>query len=192
MMLKPEDVPGVQGYFRAAFGPEVIQAALPRGTVPIMVRGEYSRTVHKVGPAKPPAIFRALYVYIGMAVEGKGRFGKRILPVRVIDGNANWTLGDPWRPSGQDIRRGDTLAIDLGDGSFTKDVRKGCYGSPIEVDGAWYSVSLGETGKELTVAPLDVDLGKILVKHPEWSCMLIGKRNVFHLSGGVEPLVVPV
>jgi hypothetical protein len=184
--LKPKDVPVPD--FEATFGPKVIQAAMPGGTIPITVRGYYRKSI----VPGPPRVFHKLSLYIGMAVEVKRRFGKRILPVRIIDGNANLTFGDPWRSSDRGIRKGDTVAVDLGDGSFTKNVRKSCFGSPIEVDGALYIVTMGKTGKTITVAPANVKPGKIHIKHAKWSCMLVGKKYILRLSGGVEPVVVPV
>jgi len=190
--LKPRQGQVPQGYYVATFGPETIRAALPGGTVPIMVEGQYYKIIQNAGPGGSGQPYRQMSLYIGMAVEGKGTFGKRVLPVRIIDGDGNLKAGDAWRTVGRSARPGDTLAIDFGDGSFTKDVRKACYGSPIEVDGAWYSVALGDKGKTLTVAPVDVELGKIHIKQPKWSCMLVGKTHIVRLSGGAEPVTVPV
>jgi len=176
--IKP---PPGRGY-QTAFGPQTVQAALPGGTIPVTVHGQYIKSDD----------FRYMTLHIGTAVQGKGRFGKRVLPVRIIDGNGNLKAGDTWRTSGRSTRRGDTLAIDLGDGSFTKDVRKACYGSPIEVDGAWYSVGMAADGKTLTVNPIDVKLGKIHIKQPKWSCMLVGQKHLLYLAGGDEPVAVPV
>lgn len=190
MALKPMAGRGPQGYYQATFGPETIQAPLPGGRVPVMVRGQYYKFVQ--GGGATAEAHRQMSLYMGTAVEGKGRFGKRVLPVRIIDGNANLKTGDAWRTVGRSPRVGDTLAIDFGDGSFTEDVRKGCYGSPIEVDGVWYSVGLSPDGKKLAVAPIDVKLGKIQIKQPKWSCMLVGKTHLLRLSGGAEPVTVPV
>jgi len=188
--LKPMKGQGPTGYFHATFGPATIQAALPGGTVPVMVRGHYYKMMQNNGLTQTP--YRQMTLNVGMAVEGKGKFGKRVLPVRIIDGNGNMKAGDAWRVVSRSARTGDTLAIDTGDGSFTKSVSKSCFGSPIEVDGAWYSVALGDKGKTLTVAPVDVELGKIHIKQPKWSCMLIGDTHLLRLTGGTEPVSVPV
>jgi hypothetical protein len=181
---------GPMNYYQARFGPKTIQAALSGRTIPITVRGlYYQRTSDIIDTVDP---YRQMEIVIGMAVEGKGRFGKRVLPVRIIDSNANLKAGDSWRSVGRSARTGDTLAIDTGDGSFTKGVRKGWYGSPIEIDGAWYSVSLDDAGKKLTVAQVDLKLGKIHIKQPKWSCTLVGKKHLLRLTGGPEPVAAPV
>ena len=172
---------------RTTFGPQTVQAALLGGTIPVVVRGRYLTGKFR------GRFYRNLMLKIGTGIEGKGRFGKRVLPVRIIDGNENLKLGDAWRieRQGAVAVKGDTLAIDLGDGSFTKDVIKGCYGSPIKVNGAWYSVSLAANGKTLTVEPADVKMGKLHIKHLKWACRLVGEKHTLHVSGGSEPVAVP-
>ncbi len=167
---------------QTAFGPATIQAAFPGGPMPVTVSGRYIKS----------DTFRYMVLSIGTGVQGKGRFGRRELPVRIIDGNGNLKAGDSWRTSGRSTRTGDTVAVDVGDGSFTKDVRKGCYGSPIEVDGAWYTVGMAADGKTLTVSPTDVKLGKVHIRQPKWSCMLVGEKHLLHLAGGDAPVAVPV
>lgn len=169
-------------YFLATFGPQEIRAALPGGKVTVTVKGEYL----KMGN------YRQLSLSVGTALQGQCRFGRRALPVRIIDGDGNLELGDVWRASGRSVRPGDTLAIDPGDGSFTKNVRKVCYGSPVEIDGAWYDVKLAEDGKKITAERLKLDLGKIRIEHPKWSCFLVGRKYLLRLSGGPKPVTVPV
>ena len=171
---------------QAKFGPETIQADLPGGKVPVIVRGEYFKADQ----------YRHLLLSVGTALQGRCRFGRRVVAVRIIDGDGDLRLGGTWRALGPrlfggQVTPGDTLAIDTGDGSFTKGVRKFCYGSPVEIDGAWYDVKLAEDGKKITAEPLKVDLGKIQIDHPKWSCLLVGRKYLLRLSGGPAPVTVP-
>ena len=79
---------------------------------------------------------------------------------------------------------GDTVAIDTGDGSFTKTVRKGFYGQPVIVDGKAYNVTLSADGARLLVESSPVLVGKIRSPQAKWSVNLVGKRYVALASGG--------
>ena len=177
--LKAESTGGQ--YFMATFGPQAIRAVLGGDAVPVIISGEYM----KMGN------YRSLHMSVGTALQGKANFRQRAASVRIIDGDGDLKLGSAWRASSGRVRPGDTLIIDTGDGSFTKSVVKTCYGSPVEIDGAWYDVRLAKNAKTITATPLKLDLGKVRIDHPKWSCMLVGKKYLLWLSGGPKPVTVP-
>jgi len=172
-------------YYTANFGPIEVKATINGKATPVTVKGHYIKSGN----------FRRLQIFLGTAVEGKCRFGGKELSVRIIDGNNNLRVGDAWkrRSFGRNITftPGDTIAVDLGDGTFSKSVRNACYGSPIEVDGKWYMVRASADGKQVAATPVPMAGGKIHIAHPKWSAMLIGDKYVLPLEGGPKPQALP-
>jgi hypothetical protein len=183
--LKP--MPSSEGLFRATFGPVEVKAAVNGAQVPMMVSGQYINL--------NSGQYRQLQLTLGTAMQGKCRFGDRELAVRIVDGDNNLQPGNAWqkRAFGKNVAivPGDTVAVDLGDGTFAKDVRKACYGSPVEVGGKWYEVAISQDGKQVSAKQVELASGKVHIDHPKWSCMLIGDKLILPLEGGPEPVAVP-
>jgi hypothetical protein len=183
--LKPLTSPASAMYYHATFGPVEVKAAVKDKQVPMMVSGQYIKS----------EAYRQVQLTLGTALQGKCSFGDRDLAVRIIDGDGNFQLGNAWqrRAFGKNVAvvTGDTVAVDLGDGTFAKDVRKACYGSPVEVGGKWYEVAISQDGKQVTAKQVEIEAGKIHIDHPKWSCMLIGEKIVLPLEGGPEAIAVP-
>ena len=183
--LKP--MPSSEGLFRATFGPVEVKAAVNGMQVPMMVSGQYINL--------NSGQYRQLQLTLGTAMQGKCRFGDRELAVRIVDGDKNLQPGNAWqkRAFGKNVAvvTGDTVAVDLGDGKFAKDVRKACYGSPVEVGGKWYEVTVSQDGKQVSAKQVELASGKVHIDHPKWSCMLIGDKLILPLEGGPEPVAVP-
>jgi len=175
------------GTFQATFGPVEIKAAVNGAQMPMMVSGRYINL--------NSGQYRQLQLTLGTAMQGKCRFGDRELAVRIVDGDNNLQPGNAWqkRAFGKNVAivPGDTVAVDLGDGKFAKDVRKACYGSPVEVGGKWYEVAVSQDGKQVTAKQVELASGKIHIDHPKWSCMLIGDKLILPLDGSAEPVAVP-
>ena len=183
--LKP--MPSSEGLFRATFGPVEVKAAVNGMQVPMMVSGQYINL--------NSGQYRQLQLTLGTAMHGKCRFGDRELAVRIVDGDNNLQPGNAWqkRAFGKNVAvvTGDTVAVDLGDGKFAKDVRKACYGSPVEVGGKWYEVTVSQDGKQVSAKQVELASGKVHIDHPKWSCMLIGDKLILPLEGSAEPVAVP-
>ena len=175
------------GTFRATFGPVEVKAAIDGKQIPITVSGRYINL--------NSGQYRQLQLTLGTAMQGKCRFGDRELAVRIVDGDNNLQPGNAWqrRAFGNNVAvvSGDTVAVDLGDGTFAKDVRKACYGSPVEVGGKWYEVTVSQDGKQVSAKQVELASGKVHIDHPKWSCMLIGDKLILPLEGGPEPVAVP-
>jgi hypothetical protein len=171
--------------YLATFGPVEVKAAVNGKQVPMTVTGRYIKSGQ----------YRRVDLTLGTALQGKCSFGDRELAVRIVDGDNNLQPGDAWqkRTLGKNVAvvTGDTVAVDLGDGTFAKDVRKACYGSPVEVGGKWYEVAVSADGKQVTAKQVELEAGKIHIDHPKWSCMLIGEKFVLPVEGGPEPVAVP-
>lgn len=171
--------------YQGEFGPVEVQATIGLATVPVSVKGQYVKS----GPN------RYMMLTFGTAMQGKCSFDGKELPVRIIDGNNDLQPGDPWqrRTFGRSIAvvPGDTVAVDTGDGTFTKDVRRACYGSPVKVGGKWYDVTVSDDGEQIAAKPVTITAGKLHINHPKWSCLLIGEEFVMPLEGGTEPVPVP-
>jgi hypothetical protein len=176
-----------EGLFRATFGPVEVKAAVNGAQIPITVSGRYINL--------NSGQYRQLQLTLGTAMQGKCRFGDSELAVRIVDGDNNLQPGNAWqkRAFGKNVAvvTGDTVAVDLGDGTFAKDVRKACYGSPVEVGGKWYEVAVSPDGKQVSARPVEMEAGNIHIDHPKWSCMIIGEKFILPLEGGPEPVAVP-
>jgi len=175
----------VQGVYTGTFGPTVVKAAINGSTIPVTVSGQYMKS----------GSIRRMELTLGTALEGKCRFGDRELAVRIVDGDNNMKPGNPWqkRAFGKNVAivPGDTILVDLGDGSLTKDVRKACYGSPIEVGGKWYQIAASADGKQVAATAVQIAGGKLRVDHPAWSAMLMGDKFVLPLDGDTQLVSVP-
>lgn len=180
--LKPTTTgPKPTGYFDATVGQGEINATINGQTVPAQVAGQYIKSGN----------FRRLQIMLGTGVEGKVAFGGKEMTVRIVDGDRDLKAGKAWqkRKLGRNVAvvPGDTVAVDVGGGK----TRKACYGSPIEIGGAWYDVKLSADGKAIAASPVAVTGGKLSVKHPMWKTMLIGEKYVLPMEGGAEPVSVP-
>ncbi len=171
--------------YHATFGPVDVKAAIDGKLVPMTVTGRYIKS----------GTYRRVDLTLGTAMQGKCNFGDRELAVRIVNGDNNFQPGNAWqrRALGKNVAvvPGDTVAVDLGDGTFAKDVRKACCGSPIEVGGKWYEVALSQDGKQVSAKQVELEAGMLHIDHPKWSCMLIGDKFVLPLEGGPEPVAVP-
>jgi hypothetical protein len=156
-------------------------------TVPVWVSGHYQKRGAR----------RFIRLEISTALGGDCAFGKKVLPVRLIDCNSNLSVTDqagvnPVHDGGKFLSSGDTVAVDAsGSGRFVGGVAKAYYGQPILVDGVWYDVKLSADGKKVAATPSDAQTGQLKIAHEQWSATLAGKKHILNLSGGAEPVAVP-
>jgi hypothetical protein len=116
--------------------------------------------------------------------------------VRIVDANGNLRIDDvatPIKRGGKVVSmlRGDTLVVDTGDGSFTKDVQRVHLGLPVFVDGAWYDMQLSDDRSALSAKRISKTTGYVQVPHAQCGGLLIGKKHIISLSGGREKIPVP-
>ena len=173
-------------YYQATFGPAVISVQRGGRAVPVTVQGVYYRS---------SSSRRAQFTLVA-GVEGKCAFGEKTFAVRIIDGNGNIAFGDKTtaqRSGGRAVGyvMGDTLAIDTGDGTFTKSVQKCMFGQPVLVGGSWYQVTVTADASKVQGRPLELKAGKLRIAHDHWSCVMVGGNDVLHVSGGREPVSLP-
>ncbi|MBI5722789.1 MAG: hypothetical protein HZA50_02440 [Planctomycetes bacterium] len=138
----------------------------------------------------------SLQISFYFAVEGKCAFGAKSYPVRLIDATGRMEMGNAAGPKIETGRagppiEGDTVMVDVGDGSFTKSVFMGLYGMPLRVDGKWYDVRLSADKTELAAKQIDLPAGRIKIPHDKWACVLLGKKYLMRISGGREPAHLP-
>ena len=168
--------------YTGIFGPRTFLASLFGCSVPVTVAGSYTRSP------------RRLTLFITTALQGTCIFGTTLHAVRLIDGDNNLHPGDAFPPGGAITARGfpggDTLLVDVGDGTFTTTVCA-CYGSPIPVDGAWYQVSLTPDGSALVAVPCREATAFLTINRKHWHALLAGTKYLLDLSGGPEPFAVP-
>lgn len=164
------------------FGPALLRVRDADREIPLLVSGMYYRQEGS----------RYLQVQAVLAAQGQCRFGKQVLPVRVVEGCGNLRLGEPAVITRQvrGVPAGDRVYIGQTDGSF-KNPRGGLLGQLVRVDNAWYRVSVDQAGMKVTAEAVDVQGGKIRVAHPQWSATLVGKANCLSIQGGSEPIDVP-
>lgn len=173
-------------YYQATFGPAVIPVQRGGRAIPVTVQGVYYRT----------SSYRRAQFTLVAGVEGKCAFGEKTFAVRIVDGNGNIAFGDKAtaQRSGRRVVgyvMGDTLAVDTGDGTFTKSVRKCMFGQPVLVDGSWYQVTVSAGASKVRARPLELKTGKLRIAHDHWSCVLVRGNEAVHLSGGREPVSLP-
>ena len=177
------------------FGPSTVN--VPRGgsTVPVTISGQYYAGTQ-----------RSNYKYVRLnlmaAAEGSCRFGDKTFGVRVIDGTGNLEFGDAagvtqkdgrvMLPKGSRTLAADTLLIDTGSEQFKKAGLKAQCGELVSLNGTLYHVRFSAGGTKVSAEPSDVKLGKITVPGDSWSVTLVGTKHVLQLSGGAEPVEVPV
>lgn len=179
------------------FGPATMEVEYQGRKIPVSIYGEYQKSDY----------WRFLSLKVGTGLEGQCRFGSKVYPVRILDGNGNLSAGDAVKASdGKRIGRReagvvltnsdgqvtcDTLVVDTGDGKFDKSVVKSMYGQPVFLDGKWYDVRLSEDRKTVSAKLLDLPTGQLKIGHDDWRILLTGKDCVLSLAGNQEPVPVP-
>ncbi len=131
---------------------------------------------------------------IATALQGTCTFGAASHTVRVIDGTHSLQPGHAF-PSGtaapsKGFPGGDTLLVDVGDGTFNNTVRA-CYGNPVLVDGVWYQVALTPDGQGLAATPCPDATATITLNREHWHALLVGTKYLLDLTGGADQLNVP-
>jgi hypothetical protein len=167
------------------FGPKTVEARTASGVVPIRLEGRYYRS----------GTYRLFVLDLSSAAQATCRFGEKSYTVRIVDGNNDLRYGAPWRAPRSTRNRtfstGDTVIVEAGAGEGSKGVRTACYGSPVEVGGAWYDVRVSEDGKSISAEPVDLAAGRVRINQHKWACLLIGRKHAIRLTGGREPVAVP-
>ncbi len=168
----------------STFGPQQISVALNGRDVPVTVAGSY--TEEKGG--------RQLALSIATALQGSCTFGAKDHLVRLI-GENTLQPGQIFPAmlsgiSGKGSKGGDTLLVDVGDGTFTQSVRA-FYGYPVNVNNAWYTVALNADGSGFTAAPFTGKLGTIGMNRDQWDAVFIGSKYLLHLCGSAGQFSVP-
>lgn len=164
------------------FGPQTCTVALNGRTTPVTISGSYRQ--------------KQLTLYLSTALQGECAFGTKTHAVRLVDGDNNLQPGTvfllcsaPIDP--QHFTAGDTLVVDVGDGSFNKTVRA-FYGQPVLVEGNWYTVALAADQSAFTATPFAGATAAIEANRERWSGIFIGKKYLLQLTGMQGWLNVPV
>jgi hypothetical protein len=128
-----------------------------------------------------------------VVVQGKCRFGSKLLPIRFVDSGGNFRFDDrskiePKSPRPPAI---DLVLVDTGDGTFGGSVVRACYGQPVLVNGAWYDVRISADGTKATAQPTKVTAGLLAVPSKQWEISLVSDGRPTMVSGGAEPVPVP-
>jgi hypothetical protein len=168
----------------APFGPVEVKLTLGDKTVPVTVAG--SCYMSRTGPL-------TLQLYLATGLEGQCQFGDKALTVRILDANGDLKFGQAVKPAVKDgavrgLMPGDEVQVD--DGGDRPSC--GFYGQPIRVGGKWYTVELAADGLKVTAVPLKAATGKLKMDAEKWSMTLTSPDCVLVLSGGAEPVDVPV
>ena len=124
--------------------------------------------------------------------EGTCAFGKTTRKIRIVDGNGNLGLSDSVPPpfSGVGIRpKGDGVLVADAAGKFASSLPTSFVGQPVQVDGAWYVVSVD--GLKASAARIKGKSGKISVGGAQWTCMLASEKYFLTVTGGADPVAVP-
>ena len=174
--------PAQKNVTMGTIGPVVVVAKRDGRSIPVAVRGTYWKQARN----------RGLSLTVTSAVEGSCKFGAKTYPVRVIDGNGNLKFSDalkpPYRPS--TMMPFDRVVVGTDDGKFSSAAATSYVGQPIFVDGKLYSVDVSDM--KVQAAPMKIASGSVKVDAPRWNCTLIGKKYYLSLSGGKDPISVPV
>jgi len=173
--------PARSGTTMGAIGPVVIVAKRGGRSIPVAVRGHYWKQATR----------RGLSLMLSSVMKGTCKFGAKIYPVRVVDGNANLGFSDALKPpfSPRSRMPFDRIVVDTGDGKFSSSAITSYVGQPIFVDGKWYSIDIADM--KITAAAQKITGGSVKVNAPRWRCTLIGKNNYLTLNGGTGPIAVP-
>ncbi|NLF32905.1 MAG: hypothetical protein GX591_18710 [Planctomycetes bacterium] len=172
-------------------GPGTVTVERNGQTVPVGVTGNY----WKYGSR------RILQLHLISVRQGDCDFGGTTRRVRLVDGTGNLAVNDVARPGQQRsagrqarmavTRAGDTVVVDLGDGSFSGPTARGLVGHPIHVGGAWYTVEVSDDQAAVTAKPFAAATGQVRVDHGEWTMILASRDHVFPLAGGTGAIPLP-
>jgi hypothetical protein len=148
-------------------------------------RAGYRFPVGIMGSVYRSADSQSVDVQFGTMLESKCNFGARQLNVDIIDGDQNLHFGDKTELNGDKLTIGDTLVIRDATGRY-----KTLFGQPVQVDGQWYELTIGDD-LTLSAVPLDITADGLKISHDEWSAILIGKKYIFGISGDTDPVTIP-
>jgi hypothetical protein len=187
--LKLEDKAREDKALTGTFGPATLNLDLSGKVIPITVKGDY----YKLDTT------RRLNIYLCRAVEGTVALGAKSYPVRLVDGDNNLTVNSPVAVEITDDKiagytSGDTVVVDVGDGSFAKPetLRRAFFGQPVQVDGKWYTIAQDKDSGKLSAADAgDIPTGKVRVGHGTWSGVWVSEKHVLFLSGGKDAIEIP-
>jgi len=163
-----------------SFGPETVTVKRNGKAIPVIISGHFHLGSSVRGGAGVTAM-----------AEGTCAFGKTTRKIRIVDGNGNLSLSDPATPPfGAAVPiKGDGILVADAAGKFTSSIPTSFVGQPVQVDGAWYIVSVD--GMKASSAPIDGKGGKISVKAAQWTCTLASKKYFLTVTGGDNPVDVP-
>ncbi|HHH75479.1 MAG TPA: hypothetical protein ENL03_00475 [Phycisphaerae bacterium] len=151
-----------------------------------------------------PKLNRPAYLSfsVQMAVQGKCKFGRKTLSVRIFDRDGNGSFGKEAKPeisgalvtnSSPNISpKGDTFMVDFGDGSFSPSTKEFYWNQPFQVDGKWYKLKISANGKKVKAVHANVAMGIIAHKAEKWSVILTNKDVSLNIIGGPQGAAVPV
>jgi hypothetical protein len=172
----------------AQIGPKDVKVTRDGRSLAVRVLGHY---YHSGG-------YRYAWLSLGAALEGECRFGEKVYAVRLIDGDGNLKFTDATAAVAvrgrvfQRLRYGDTLAVYPRGTDKPRDALRYHVGHPVLVDGTWYDVSVSADQKRITARPAKLRIGKLQVGQQRWSATLLQGRRVLRLTGGPEPMPVPI
>ena len=163
-----------------SFGPQTVDVKRNGKTIPVVIYGHFHTGSSVRGGAGVTAM-----------AEGTCAFGKTTRKIRIVDGNGNLSLSDAATPPfGVAVRpKGDGVLVADAAGKFASSIPTSFVGQPVQVDGAWYVVSVD--GLKASAAPIEGKGGKISVKGGKWTCTLAGEKYYMTVTGDADPVAVP-
>jgi len=163
-----------------SFGPKTVDVQRDGKAIPVVISGHFHTGSSVRGGAGVTTV-----------AEGTCAFGKTTRKIRIVDGNGNLSLSDAATPPfGASVRpKGDGVLVADAAGKFASSIPTSFVGQPVQVDGAWYVVSVD--GLKASAAPIDGKGGKISVKGARWTCTLASKKYFLTVTGAADPVAVP-
>ena len=128
-------------------------------------------------------------VSLTVAAEGTCAFGQTTRKVRVIGRNGAVGLA----AAGSSPARGrevDEIEEADAQGNFPRRRAATPLNQPLQVDGKWYTAKV--TGMKVSASLMAGETGKLSVGAARWTCTLTGKTATLAVTGGAEPVEVPV
>jgi len=192
--VKLTKTPARTRYTILNLAPRPVKISKDGKKIPVLLSGRYYKYQARTTGANAKSVMRVSgSVSVQMVARGKCKFGNTVRKVLVMDTNRNMTLGDVLtvKRSNREYKRADYCRIADAKGTFATTSRTGYVqmGQPIQVDGAWYTLSAGKM--KIAATPMTGGLGTLAIDAPRWQCTLMRDGLTLNVTGGDKPIDVP-